>query len=96
MSWLSSFCFSAASPKDAGASARGEESAQLGLENSLVLSKLGKGSRWASSPKMCCGTWSSMAAPTGNGVPCPSGFVQLPKSGRIYKVPSMSSDEIWL
>ncbi|NXM96871.1 TMM25 protein, partial [Sylvia borin] len=53
-----------ASPKDAGASARGEESALLGLENSLVLSKLG--------------------------------FVQLPKSGRIYKVPSMSSDEIWL
>ncbi|XP_036253314.1 transmembrane protein 25 isoform X2 [Molothrus ater] len=42
-----------ASPKDAGASARGEESALLGLENSLVLSKLGKGSRWASSPKRC-------------------------------------------
>ncbi|NXI27319.1 TMM25 protein, partial [Sterrhoptilus dennistouni] len=54
-----------ASPKDAGASARGEESALLGLENSLVFSKL-------------------------------AGFVQLPKSGRIYKVPSMSSDEIWL
>ncbi|XP_066420635.1 transmembrane protein 25 isoform X3 [Molothrus aeneus] len=53
-----------ASPKDAGASARGEESALLGLENSLVLSKLG--------------------------------FIQLPVSGRIYKVPSMSSDEIWL
>ncbi|NWX55065.1 TMM25 protein, partial [Promerops cafer] len=53
-----------ASPKDAGASARGEESALLGLENSLVLSKLG--------------------------------FVQLPVSGCIYKVPSMSSDEIWL
>ncbi|KAM4757482.1 transmembrane protein 25 isoform 2-T2 [Cyanocitta cristata] len=53
-----------ASPKDAGAGARGEESALLGLENSLVLSKLG--------------------------------FVQLPMSGRIYKVPSMSSDEIWL
>ncbi|TRZ15862.1 hypothetical protein HGM15179_011210 [Zosterops borbonicus] len=53
-----------ASPKDAGASARGEESALLGLENSLVFSKLG--------------------------------FVQLPKSGHIYKVPSMSSDEIWL
>nr|XP_041576815.1 transmembrane protein 25 [Taeniopygia guttata]XP_041576816.1 transmembrane protein 25 [Taeniopygia guttata] len=53
-----------ASPKDAGASARGEESALLGLENSLVLSKLG--------------------------------FVQLPVSGRIYKVPSTSSDEIWL
>ncbi|XP_063274133.1 transmembrane protein 25 isoform X2 [Prinia subflava] len=53
-----------ASPKDAGASARGEESALLGLENSLVLSK--------------------------------PGFVQLPVSGRIYKVPSMSSDEIWL
>ncbi|NXA93727.1 TMM25 protein, partial [Melanocharis versteri] len=53
-----------ASPKDAGASARGEESALLGLENSLVLSRLG--------------------------------FVQLPMSGRIYKVPSMSSDEIWL
>ncbi|NXB78807.1 TMM25 protein, partial [Donacobius atricapilla] len=53
-----------ASPKDEGASARGEESALLGLENSLVLSKLG--------------------------------FVQLPMSGRIYKVPSMSSDEIWL
>ncbi|NXY65297.1 TMM25 protein, partial [Callaeas wilsoni] len=53
-----------ASPKDAGASARGEESALLGLENSLVLGKLG--------------------------------FVQLPMSGRIYKVPSMSSDEIWL
>lgn len=27
---------------------------------------------------------------------CPAGFVQLPMSGRIYKVPSMSSDEIWL
>ncbi|NXN89871.1 TMM25 protein, partial [Bombycilla garrulus] len=53
-----------ASPKDAGASARGEESALLELENSLVLSKLG--------------------------------FIQLPLSGRIYKVPSMSSDEIWL
>ncbi|NXH87130.1 TMM25 protein, partial [Edolisoma coerulescens] len=53
-----------ASPKDAGAGARGEESALLHLENSLVLSKLG--------------------------------FVQLPMSGRIYKVPSMSSDEIWL
>ncbi|NWV45617.1 TMM25 protein, partial [Daphoenositta chrysoptera] len=53
-----------ASPKDAGAGARGEESALLVLENSLVLSKLG--------------------------------FVQLPMSGRIYKVPSMSSDEIWL
>ncbi|NXD27153.1 TMM25 protein, partial [Spelaeornis formosus] len=53
-----------ASPKDAGAGARGEESALLGLENSMVLSKLG--------------------------------FVQLPKSGRIYKVPSTSSDEIWL
>ncbi|NXO27326.1 TMM25 protein, partial [Cisticola juncidis] len=53
-----------ASPEDAGASARGEESALLGLENSLVLGKLG--------------------------------FVQLPVSGRIYKVPSMSSDEIWL
>ncbi|NWT61845.1 TMM25 protein, partial [Erythrocercus mccallii] len=53
-----------ASPKDAGDGARGEESALLGLENSLVFSKLG--------------------------------FVQLPMSGRIYKVPSMSSDEIWL
>ncbi|NXC02647.1 TMM25 protein, partial [Orthonyx spaldingii] len=53
-----------ASSKDAGVSARGEESALLGLENSLVLSKLG--------------------------------FVQLPMSGRIYKVPSVSSDEIWL
>ncbi|NWI39074.1 TMM25 protein, partial [Picathartes gymnocephalus] len=53
-----------ASPKDAGAGARGEESALLGLENSLLLSKFG--------------------------------LVQLPVSGRIYKVPSMSSDEIWL
>ncbi|NXQ27046.1 TMM25 protein, partial [Alaudala cheleensis] len=53
-----------ASPKDARAGARGEESALLGLENSLVLSK--------------------------------PGFVQLPTSGRIYKVPSTSSDEIWL
>ncbi|NXE93608.1 TMM25 protein, partial [Menura novaehollandiae] len=53
-----------ASPKDAGAGARGEESALLGLENSLVLRKLG--------------------------------FVHLPMSGRIYKVPSTSSDEIWL
>ncbi|NXB38780.1 TMM25 protein, partial [Eulacestoma nigropectus] len=53
-----------ASPKDAEAGARGEESALLGLENSLVLSK--------------------------------PGFVQLPMSGRIYKMPSMSSDEIWL
>ncbi|NXR24084.1 TMM25 protein, partial [Cinclus mexicanus] len=53
-----------ASPKDAGANAKGEESALVGLENSLVLSKLG--------------------------------FVQLPMSGRIYKVPSTSSDEIWL
>ncbi|XP_039577704.1 transmembrane protein 25 isoform X1 [Passer montanus] len=42
-----------ASPKDAGASARGEERALLGLENSLVLSRLGKGSRWASSPERC-------------------------------------------
>ncbi|NWI74264.1 TMM25 protein, partial [Dryoscopus gambensis] len=53
-----------ASPKDAGAGARGEESTLPSLENSMVLSKLG--------------------------------FVQLPMSGRIYKVPSMSSDEIWL
>ncbi|NXG66659.1 TMM25 protein, partial [Hemiprocne comata] len=53
-----------ASPKDAGAGARGEESAVPELENSLVLGKLG--------------------------------FVQLPISRRIYKVPSMSSDEIWL
>ncbi|NXT08533.1 TMM25 protein, partial [Prunella fulvescens] len=53
-----------ASPKDTGAGGRREESALLGLENSLLLSKLG--------------------------------FVQLPTSGRIYKVPSMSSDEIWL
>ncbi|NWW98973.1 TMM25 protein, partial [Caloenas nicobarica] len=41
-----------------------EQSTQPGLQNSLVLSKLG--------------------------------FVQLPVSGRIYKVPSVSSDEIWL
>ncbi|KAM6370612.1 transmembrane protein 25 [Pluvialis apricaria] len=53
-----------ASPKDAVAGGRGEENSLPGLENSLVLSKLG--------------------------------FVQLPLSGRIYKVPSMSSDEIWL
>lgn len=53
MSQLSSLSFPAASPKDAGAGARGEESALLSLENSLVLSKLGKGSRWASSPKKC-------------------------------------------
>ncbi|NXE30270.1 TMM25 protein, partial [Ardeotis kori] len=53
-----------ASPEDTGAGAGGEESAQPGLENSLVLSKFG--------------------------------FVQLPTSGRIYKVPSVSSDEIWL
>ncbi|NXS05792.1 TMM25 protein, partial [Oxylabes madagascariensis] len=53
-----------ASPKDTGAGARGEESALLRLEKSLVLSK--------------------------------PGFVQLPRSGRIYKVPSTSSDEIWL
>ncbi|XP_050766787.1 transmembrane protein 25 [Gymnogyps californianus] len=53
-----------ASPRDAGAGARGEESALPGLENSLLLSQLG--------------------------------FVQLPTSGRIYKVPSVSSDEIWL
>ncbi|NXR63688.1 TMM25 protein, partial [Rhadina sibilatrix] len=53
-----------ASSKDVGASARAEESALLGLENPLVLSKLG--------------------------------FVQLPTSGCIYKVPSVSSDEIWL
>ncbi|XP_071582876.1 transmembrane protein 25 isoform X2 [Heliangelus exortis] len=53
-----------ASPKGVGAGARGEDSALLELENSLVLNKLG--------------------------------FVQLPTSGRIYKVPSVSSDEIWL
>ncbi|NWW72346.1 TMM25 protein, partial [Climacteris rufus] len=53
-----------AAPKDAEAGARAGESALLGPENSVVLSKLG--------------------------------FVQLPVSGRIYKVPSMSSDEIWL
>ncbi|OPJ68317.1 transmembrane protein 25 [Patagioenas fasciata monilis] len=50
-----------ASPGDMGASAGEEQSARLGLQNSLVL-----------------------------------GFVQLPTSGRIYKVPSASSDEIWL
>ncbi|XP_030320515.1 transmembrane protein 25 [Calypte anna] len=53
-----------ASPKGVGAGARGEESALLELQNSLVLNKLG--------------------------------FVQLPTSGCIYKVPSVSSDEIWL
>ncbi|NXF54548.1 TMM25 protein, partial [Oceanites oceanicus] len=53
-----------ASSNDVGADAREEESTLLGLENSLVLSKLG--------------------------------FVQFPLSGRIYKVPSVSSDEIWL
>ncbi|NWH48891.1 TMM25 protein, partial [Fregata magnificens] len=53
-----------ASPKDVRAGARGEEISLPGLENSLVLSKLG--------------------------------LVQLPMSGRIYKVPSVSSDEIWL
>ncbi|NXH14666.1 TMM25 protein, partial [Bucco capensis] len=51
-------------PVDAGASARGEESTLPGLENPLILSKLG--------------------------------FIQLPKSGRIYKVPSTSSEDIWL
>uniref|UniRef100_A0A8C6NC62 Uncharacterized protein n=1 Tax=Melopsittacus undulatus TaxID=13146 RepID=A0A8C6NC62_MELUD len=30
------------------------------------------------------------------GCLCPAGFIQLPKSGRIYKVPSVSSEEIWL
>ncbi|NXD64364.1 TMM25 protein, partial [Eolophus roseicapillus] len=53
-----------ASPRDAGAGSGAEESTWPGLENSLVLSKLG--------------------------------FIQLPKSGRIYKVPSVSSEEIWL
>ncbi|KAM9369966.1 LOW QUALITY PROTEIN: transmembrane protein 25 [Phaethornis superciliosus] len=53
-----------ASPKGVGAGARGEESALLELQNSLVLNKLG--------------------------------FVQLPTSRHIYKVPSVSSDEIWL
>ncbi|NXL48303.1 TMM25 protein, partial [Podilymbus podiceps] len=53
-----------ASPKAAGAGDRGKESARSGLENPLVLSKLG--------------------------------FIQLPTSGRIYKVPSVSSDEVWL
>ncbi|NXW58271.1 TMM25 protein, partial [Eurystomus gularis] len=52
------------SPEDTGTGARGEESTLQGLENSLVLSKLG--------------------------------FVQLLTSGRIYKMPSTSSDEIWL
>ncbi|KAM6107715.1 LOW QUALITY PROTEIN: transmembrane protein 25 [Pterocles gutturalis] len=63
-----------ASPKDAGASAREEdgvvsalENSLPGLENSLVLRKLGEGR-----------------------------FIQLPTSGRIYKVPSTSSEEIWL
>ncbi|NWH59398.1 TMM25 protein, partial [Geococcyx californianus] len=54
----------AACPRNAGSNAREEDSAPLGLENSLALSRLG--------------------------------FVQLPLSGRIYKVPSMSSEEIWL
>ncbi|NXQ84470.1 TMM25 protein, partial [Nyctibius grandis] len=53
-----------ASPRAAGAGARRDESALPGLENPVVLSKLG--------------------------------FIQLPGSGRIYKVPSVSSDEIWL
>uniref|UniRef100_A0A672V3H6 Transmembrane protein 25 n=1 Tax=Strigops habroptila TaxID=2489341 RepID=A0A672V3H6_STRHB len=30
------------------------------------------------------------------GCLCPAGFIQLPKSGRIYKVPSVNSEEIWL
>ncbi|NWS74738.1 TMM25 protein, partial [Crotophaga sulcirostris] len=64
MSQLSPLSFPPASPRDAGSSAREEDSALRGLENSLALSKLG--------------------------------FVQLPLSGRIYKVPSTSSEEIWL
>ncbi|NXX51224.1 TMM25 protein, partial [Tricholaema leucomelas] len=52
-----------ACPEDTGAVARGA-STVLGLQNPLVLSKLG--------------------------------FIQVPVSGRIYKVPSTSSDEIWL
>lgn len=53
VSRLSPLSFSTASPKDAGASAGGEERALPGLENSLVLSKLGETGEWP--PKPCCG-----------------------------------------
>ncbi|NWW45780.1 TMM25 protein, partial [Pedionomus torquatus] len=42
------------------------------------------------------GEESSRSGPQNPLVLSKLGFVQLPMSGRIYKVPSMSSDEIWL
>lgn len=56
MSRLSPLSFPAASPKDVGAGARGGESTLPGLENSLVLSKLGEGAPVGQRlRKLCCG-----------------------------------------
>ncbi|NXX87189.1 TMM25 protein, partial [Urocolius indicus] len=81
-----------ASPRDVGAGAGLEASALPGLEKPLVLSRLGEG-RWAGSS--CRPPRLHHQATTRSHL-CPPGFVQLPVSGRIYKVPSVSSDEIWL
>lgn len=45
MSPLLPLSFPTASPKDVGAGGRGEENSLPGLENSLVLSKLGEGAQ---------------------------------------------------
>ncbi|XP_059685757.1 transmembrane protein 25 [Gavia stellata] len=42
------------------------------------------------------GLENSLPGPENSLVLSKLGFIQLPMSGRIYKVPSMSSDEIWL
>lgn len=99
-SWLSPLSFPAASPRDAGAGARGEESALPGLENSLLLSQLGEGGAGgrAALKAMLRGRRPPRLPQKARAASClcPAGFVQLPTSGRIYKVPSASSDEIWL
>lgn len=88
--------FPAASPGDAGASAGEERSTRLGLQDSLVL---GERAQAGERPETLCGRdTSTRGRPrvTATCPLCPAGFVQLPTSGRIYKVPSVSSDEIWL
>lgn len=50
MSQLTTPSFPTACPEDTGPSARGEESTVLGLQNPLVLSKLGEGAQVGKQP----------------------------------------------
>ncbi|KAM6334317.1 transmembrane protein 25 isoform 2-T4 [Alca torda] len=70
-----------ASTKDVGASARGEESSLSGLENALVLGKLGEGAPAGEQPQQpCCGDASLYGHPKGdgNGLPLSYRFCPAP------------------